>query len=366
MMKRILHVTYDMRIGGTEQVIRNLIEGSVNTSISHYIFCIETPLGPWGKELAEKGLTIGMCHRQPGFDWRLIKHIRRFIVEHKIDVVHCHQYSPWVYGVIAATLTKAKVIFTEHGRFYPDYGTWKRKLVNPLLSACTNSVTAISAATKQALVKYENIKTNKVAVVYNGIKPLEAQSDATKELKKSLGLQQDTLVFGTIARFDPIKNHMMMLEAFSKVLLDSPNSVLVIVGDGEERGNIERKIQQLGISDKVILPGYQSNPSLFLNAMDVYLLSSFSEGTSMTLLEAMSLAKPCVVTDVGGNPEVIDNCVNGYVVKNDDAAAFAQAMSKLTESTVRSKMGALALDIFDAKFNVKIMVDSYMSLYNKI
>ena len=97
---------------------------------------------------------------QPGFDTSLIAAIRRHIKTNNIDIIHCHQYTPWVYGVLAAFGTKTKVVFTEHGRFYPDTSSRKRKLLNPLLHKLTTATTAISSATKQALVEFENIKEN--------------------------------------------------------------------------------------------------------------------------------------------------------------------------------------------------------------
>jgi len=136
--KKILHITYDMRIGGTEMVIKNLIEGKGNSSFEQSILCIEAPIGPFGKMLKEKMVTINVISRQDGFDITLIKKIRHYIKQHEIDILHCHQYTPWIYGVLAAAFSNVKVIFTEHGRFYPDSSSWKRKIINPLLILFTD------------------------------------------------------------------------------------------------------------------------------------------------------------------------------------------------------------------------------------
>ena len=93
---KVLHITYDMRIGGTEMVIKNIIEGNNPDDITMSIYCLETPLGPWGKALQQDGIEITTTPRQPGFDTRLIKAIRQHIKQHNIDIVHCHQYTPWV------------------------------------------------------------------------------------------------------------------------------------------------------------------------------------------------------------------------------------------------------------------------------
>lgn len=364
---KVLHVTYDMRIGGTEMVVKSLVESFNNTEIDMSIFCIESPLGPWGQQLREKGVNISQFSRRAGFDWKLIFAIRAHILRNKINVVHCHQYTPWVYGALACALTPAKVIFTEHGRFFPDFGTWKRKLINPLLSLLTSNITSISMATKNALIKYENLNQAKIDVIYNGIEPLKKLDEVNiAEIKRSIGLPSDCLVLGTIARFDPIKNHTMMLSAFSFVLKAFPNVHLVIVGDGEERANIEDKIERLGIRQNVTLTGYQSNPAPYLNIFDVFLLSSFSEGTSMTLLEAMSLSKPCVVTDAGGNAEVIKSGYNGFVTPNNNSDAFGNAIIRLLKSENFMAMPEKSIRRFEEKFSVSTMVCAFREKYMKL
>jgi len=361
-MQKIMHITFDMRIGGTEMVIRNIIEGLQTSPFEMSIFCIESPIGPWGKELERQGVPIISTQRLPGFDIELIKKIRRCIKENDIDIVHCHQYTPWVYGAAASLFTKSKVIFTEHGRFYPDTTSWKRRLINPLLVALTNRITSISQATKKALIKFEFIPESKIQTIYNGIHPLTTTREATKAIRKRLAIPNNHKVLGTIARFDPIKNHKMMLKAFSAVLTIHPNTSLIMVGDGEEKANIKGLINELNLCNNVILTGYQSAPTHFLALMDIFLLSSLSEGTSMTLLEAMSLGKPCVVTDAGGNAEIVVNGQTGLVTPNNDAASFANAINILL-SREDSGMYTNAKKRFNDYFSAKKMNSQFEDLY---
>jgi glycosyltransferase involved in cell wall biosynthesis len=405
----VMHITYDMRIGGTEMVIKNIIDGLTqpknNTERNfqddtdrHFrddagrhsrdglignpqsldpqlkpqadddfkmsVLCIESPLGPFSEELKQNGIEFYELNRQPGFDTNLIKKIRQAIKNNQVDIIHCHQYTPWVYGVIAAAFTKTKVIFTEHGRFYPDSSTWKRKLINPILNLFTNHVTAISKATKQALTEFENIPAKYIEVIYNGISPLQIDTKNTHELRTKLNIPNNHVILGTVARFDPIKNHTMMLKAFSKALIQQPNCTLLIVGDGEERKNIEQCITDLKIDKNVILAGYEPKPAKHIALMDVFLLSSLSEGTSMTLLEAMSIGKPCIVTDAGGNPEIIINSENGFVTKNDDADEFAQAiLTLLVNPEEMTKFGKNSKTIFNQLFSQNVMNDKFSTLY---
>ncbi|PKI02365.1 glycosyltransferase [Glaciecola sp. 33A] len=363
--KKILHVTYDMRIGGTEMVIKNIIEGVDTAKFQMSIFCIEQPIGPWGQELEANGTTIHSKNRKEGFDFSMIASIRKVLTSEKIDVIHCHQYSPWVYGVIAAIGLHTKVIFTEHGRFYPDSSSWKRKFVNPILSFFTDSITTISKATKQALVDYEFLSANKIDIIYNGIKALKTTSvEERQALKSELFISDDDIVLGTVARLDPIKNHAMMLDAFNSVLKNYPSAKLVIVGDGELSTALKEQCNELNISDKVIFTGYITNPSNYIQIFDIFLLSSLSEGTSMTLLEAMSVGKPCVVTDAGGNSEIISNESNGLVTENKICKSFSLAIEELMlNEAKRLLMGNRGFKRYEQFFSSMKMSSEYMRHY---
>jgi glycosyltransferase involved in cell wall biosynthesis len=361
-----MHLTYDMRIGGTEMVIKNLIEGSDPTIFDMSIFCIETPIGPWGIEMQNTGVPITATTRKLGFDKSLIFAIRNHLKANNINIIHCHQYTPWVYGVLAALGTKTKVIFTEHGRFYPDSSTSKRKLINPVLNLFTHHVTAISKATKHALIEFENIPAKAIEVIYNGIAPLTYNIDKAKALRKSLNIPENHMVLGTVARFDPIKNHTMMIKSFAKVLAQQPECTLLIVGDGEERNNIEQCIAVLGLEKNVILVGYEPKPAEHIAIMDIFLLSSLSEGTSMTLLEAMSIGKPCVVTDAGGNPEIIGNNLNGKVTPNNNIKMFGDAIAELLQNRSKlAKYSKATSETFNKKFIAQSMNKKYETLYLK-
>ncbi len=184
----ILHVTFDMSIGGAQQVIRQLVENMDNSRFNCEIVCIDNRLGEIGQMMREQGGTIHLLDRQPGFDLKLVYQINKLIRERNIHILHCHQYSPYVYGLLASIFSKARVIFTEHGRFYPDYGTWKRKLINPVFSLVTSKITAISKATKNALVEHENFNPNKIEVVYNGIADKSGIQVDEKALKAEFGI----------------------------------------------------------------------------------------------------------------------------------------------------------------------------------
>lgn len=362
----ILHLAHDMDIGGTQQVISQLITGSNSELFNHSVICIDGHVGPLGEHLKSSGIAVSAFTRWPGLDHALLARLRHYIAENHIDVLHCHQYTPYTYGVLCSMLLKARVVYTEHGRFYPDSYTWKRRLINPLLHLMTDRITSISSATRDALARYEWFPRKSIQIIYNG---LSAVPTPTKNatLRASLDLSQGSFIFGTVARLDPIKNQAMMLVAFEKLYRQNSAIYLVIVGDGPEREHLESQCVQLGIEHRVRFTGFMNDIYPILALFDVFLLPSYSEGTSMTLLESMAMGIPCVVTDVGGNPEIFENRTSALLCRSNDIDQFANAMNELmSDSKLRSDLANNARRVFEERFDIRHMINAYQAVYQSL
>jgi len=361
---RILHVTFNMGIGGTEQVIRQLVLHLPDTSFESRILCIDGHIGETGTQLQKLGIEVFSLKRKPGFDWKLIFDLRSMIRQQGISIVHCHQYTPWVYGLLASVATGARVVFTEHGRFHPDHYRYKAIVANPLFALMTHRIIAISAATRAALARYEFIPKSAIGVIYNGIGGFKHSASARECLRKHLGIPSDAFVMGTVARLDPVKNQSMMLEAFSLILARHPDSWLLMVGDGPDRNLLVSKARELGVGSRVCFTGFIEDPSGYLAAMDVFLLSSHTEGTSMTLLEAMSLGIPGVVTNTGGNPEIIEDGHTGILCEPGSAPGMASAIEKIYRSSALAQsLSVNSRRRYQDRFSVDQMIQSYCSVY---
>jgi len=363
---RVLHITFDMAIGGTEQVIRQLVL-NLPTEIECQILCIDGRVGDIGLALQQQGTKVHVLPRKAGLDWQLIRNIRKLVREEGIDIVHCHQYTPWVYGWFAHWCTAAKVVFTEHGRFYPDKTRWKALPLNLIMAFSTSLITAISQSTKSALQRHEFIPGFKCTVIYNGIKGLEVSSNEVKNTRKSLSYNDDVKIIGTVARLDKIKNQIMLIKGFAKLAAINNDVRLLIVGDGPERKSLETLSEALHIKNKVDFVGFSNEPAQFFGAFDIFVLSSYTEGTAMTLLEAASLGIPCVVTNVGGNPEIILDRVNGLLVDSDnDEQLFCALKLLLEDSTLRAQLAVNARRRFDEHYSVKNMTGRFSTSYLRI
>lgn len=360
--KHVAHVTFDMAIGGTEQVICQLVRGA--PELRHTVICIDGGPGAMGQALQAEGIPVHALQRKPGLDRELVRGLRGLLREEGVDIAHCHQYTPFVYGALAAFGTKARLIFTEHGRFYPDRSSWKRRLVNPLLASRATSITAISDATARALVEFEGFRRSRIEVIYNGIDQPAAQAFDRATLLAELDVPEDALIIGTIGRLDTIKNFPMMIGAFARLADQHPRLHLVIIGDGPERADLEAVSEASGVADRIRLTGFIDGPRRYLDVFEVFLLSSFSEGTSMSLLESMAAARPAVVTDVGGNAELVHDGQTGCVVASEDEAAFAAAIDTLLADGAQSRaFGEAAQRRFLDTFTVAHMTRQYRRLY---
>lgn len=371
---RVMQLVLSLAIGGTERLVYDLVRQLDKGFVSPIVCCLDES-GLFGEELRLNGYQVDTLNRKPGIDWRLIQQLNTIIRQEEIDVIHAHQYTPYFYGLMASLSRKLsfsvkapKLVFTEHGRFYPDRKKFKRMLANPVLSLFTDEIVTISESTKSSLIKYENFPARRIKVVYNGIElsRFSPKIDPVAR-KQALGLSPDASVIGIVARLDPIKNHVMLLRAFKRVLNQIPDTYLLIVGDGPEERKLKTLADSTDVVDKTIFLGARSDVAELLHIFDVFALSSFSEGTSVTLLEAMGAGLPIVATRVGGNPEVIKDQESGYLVENDNDQEMAAMLIKLLQDPqMRQKMGQVGQKRAQTMFSLDKMVNAYTSLYLKV
>lgn len=362
---RIAHVVLSLPVGGTERLVEQMVRNPPPGAASACI-CLDAE-GRIGEELRSEGFPVFALGRKPGLDLSLPRRLAALARGHGFDILHCHQYTPWFYGALARLFRPGlKVLLTEHGRFHPDLPSPKRKAFNKLVSPLSHGLTAVSPATRDALVRIEGFPPSRVRVVLNGVRVRDPGMDRA-EARRRLGLDPDGIYFILCARFDPIKWIPGLVEAFAVAAERHPGAGLILVGDGPERGNIEETVARLGLRDRVRLPGFRDDVASWLRASDVFVLSSHSEGTSVSLIEAMSMGLPAAVTDVGGNPFVVERDRTALVVPPADATALGAALGALAgDAALRDRLGAEGRRRFESMFRMEAMLGTYASIYAEI
>jgi sugar transferase (PEP-CTERM/EpsH1 system associated) len=367
----ILQVVHSLQIGGTERVVADLARGFNDGEFRTSVCCLDG-LGEFGEDLRNDGIPAHVFERRAGVDFSLVRRLRDLYRSDQIDVVHAHQYTPYFYAAAAAlTSGLTPVIFTEHGRHWPDRLRIKRAMVNQILDLTTDSYTAVSEFTRRSLVNYEKIAARKIELIYNGI-DLACSENATEnrnDMRSRFDLKESDLLVLSIGRMDPIKDFATLIRAFAATTREFPGAHLWIAGDGDKcyKQALLTLVGGLGLNDKVNLLGARRDVDALLSASDLFAISSITEATSMTILEAMAADRTVIATRTGGNPELVVNGETGILVPVGDVGAMTEALSRLLkDSAMRDRMGAAARARVEEKFSKETAFARYRDLYRSI
>jgi L-malate glycosyltransferase len=363
----IAHLVLGLPMGGTEGLVDKMMrqppEGFRTSAI-----CLDE-IGVIGEAAIRDGFKVSLIKRGKGINWSLPAVIAAHCRKHSIHILHCHHYTPWFYGIMARLfLPRLKVIMTEHGRLYPDIPSAKRRIFNRLFLPLTHSITAVSPAVAQTLQKVEGFPLKRIQVIYNGVdRSRFANIPDRAELRQKLGLNPSAVYFILCSRLDPIKWIEGLIDAFQLVRSEISGCGLILVGDGPEKEKIKRIIASLALDGDVILPGYRTDIPEWLAASDVFVLSSLSEGTSVSLIESMACGLPSIVTNVGGNPYVSEDGITGIVVPPVNVDALADGMTRLgRDANLRHSLGCSARTRFENTFEINSMFQGYARIYQSL
>jgi glycosyltransferase involved in cell wall biosynthesis len=366
----ILQVVHSLAVGGTERVVCKLAEAFNDGEFQTSVCCLDE-LGEFGKNLKDRGVPVHVLGRKPGFDWSLISRLRELYLNTGVDLVHAHQYTPYFYGATAALRSGLiPVIFTEHGRHWPDRLRIKRAIFNQVLRATTCAYTAVSEFSRDCLVRYEKMPSGRIRVIYNGI-DLNGKADLIdnrRHIRSELGLKDGALVVLSVGRLDPIKDFGTLIQAFPAVLDRVPHASLWIAGDGDPRykNEIVRLTERLGLSAKVRFLGNRDDVNALLVASDLFALCSITEATSMTILEAMAASRAVVATKTGGNPEIVVDGETGLLASVGDVVSVARALVRLLEdANLRDSMGRAGRVRAEERFLLPGILQQYGNLYRE-
>ncbi len=363
--KKIVYIVNSLNLGGTENLVVQM-SLAFQTMYDVTVICLDEP-GLWAQKLRSRGIPVYCFWRQPGIDLFMAVKIAMFCKKENISLIHAHQCTPWFYSALSRLLQpKTKILFEEHGRHYPEHYNWKRNFVNKIvIQHLTHKTVAVSQDVAKRLVRYEGISEDLIEVVYNGVNsPQTITFDSQQSLRQQFGFKADDFVIGAIGRLDPIKNLPLLINAIAEVKTVNKNIKGLIVGDGPERGRLQELVANRNLTDDVIFTGYRKDATELLQTIDLFSLCSFSEGTSMALLEAMATGTPVIVTNVGGNPELITKHANGWVIQSDNLAEMTEAIFDITQNSHKRKLFSQeGRNRFITYFTFDIMVEKYKKIY---
>jgi sugar transferase (PEP-CTERM/EpsH1 system associated) len=361
---RVAHVVLNLDIGGLERVVINLIRDADTSRFWRTLYC----LGDGGDlidEVHAAGCAVRTFHKREGLAYGLPVKMARRLREDRIDIVHCHDFPALVYGAPAGRMSRVHgVVYTPHG-----IDSSNRKQLSMFRRfGLIDRLVAVSEDARRVSVATGQFDPERTTTILNGVDVdhFERPIDGAK-LRRELGIDDDALVVGMVARLAPVKDHANLLRAFLQVRDAGHNVTLLIVGDGELHADLVARAKEMGIADAVMFLGARDDVDELLQVMDLFVLSSQSEGISITLLEAMAAGLAIVATDVGGNSEVIEEGATGLLVPKEDPKALAATIAALlTDGDRRRAMGEAGRERVRGVFSVAEMTRRYEAVYEEV
>ena len=367
-MKRlsIAHVLSSFGMGGQERVALDL--ASTQRARGHRVMAIslsESPEGSMAELFRAADIqTESVAKRGKSVDPTLAVRVARFLTRGGVELVHTHNPQALVYGSPAAALAGAACVHSKHGvNPDPSRRMWLRRAASKIVDAyvaVTPSLARVAAAAHEC-------DPTQLHVIPNGIDTQRFSLDleARRRVRAELGIPDNAWVVGTVGRLAPEKNQGLLIDAMAPML--DPRRHLVIVGEGPEREELQRRAQATWRPELIHLTGARHDVSALLSAFDVFALTSRSEGLPLVLLEAMAMGLPVLSTAVGGIPDLVEHGVTGFLVDATDHAGL------VTQLIWLSSRPQSALDVASAarrtvleRHSTEHMASAYEDLYFRV
>ncbi|MBR5543287.1 MAG: polysaccharide pyruvyl transferase CsaB [Oscillospiraceae bacterium] len=366
---KIIHMIGGGDVGGAKTHVLSLVS---KLSETNEVVLVSFREGEFASDARALGIdTRVIKSRNPIRD---LKELKNLICGGGFDIVHCHGAKANVMAAMIKHHIKVPVITTVHSDYRLDYlGSIKKRLTNGLLNTAAlrflDGYIGVTNAFSDLLIE-RGFDPYKLYTLNNGIDFEEpfAPKMTREEYLSSLGIKctEDTVVCAIAARFHPVKDIPTAVRAIASLADEFPGLYLVLGGDGEEAENLKSLVSELNLSDRVVFAGWIDDMDSFLNAADVSIISSVSEGFPYSILESIRAKCTMVSTKVGAMPEVIDDGENGLLFDVGDVRALAEHIRNLCENPAKRK--EMAEKLFEKaceKYSFEAMVKAQLSIYDK-
>jgi sugar transferase (PEP-CTERM/EpsH1 system associated) len=362
----VAYLIHRLRLGGLETVAVELANGLAPDRFETSVISFATP-DPLQNHLQTSRVRLVALHKSEGNDPAVIYRLYRVLRELRPHIVQTHNWGTLLEGVVAARCAGVPiVVHAEHGTI--QGGQW-RLLIQRLLWRAVHKVLCVSQAHRQRLAAAVNFPSNDLLPILNGVDTATfTPRPADKEtIRADLGWEVDPLYIGTVGNLRPVKNQALLLQAVQQVCARYSHVRVVIIGDGPLRTQLIHLAEALGIHKQVRFLGARSEIPELLNAMDIFVLPSLSEGLPMSVLEAMSCGLPVVATRVGGMSEVVVDGQTGLLVASEDTQQLTRALETLVQQQdTRMTLGQQGRKRVMEHFSLHRMVRDYQTLYEAL
>lgn len=355
-----------LEIGGMETMVAALAQTLAARGHRVGITCLQQE-GELAQDVRRAGIPVALVPC-PGTAPLLRPHpgLRSHFATRAADVVHAHN-GVWAKAALAARAAGVPaVLHTAHG-FACDE-PWFGDALRWWAGLRTDVVAAVSAPLREHLIRKARIPASRVVTLINGIDTARfAPKGRSGILREAIGIGPDVPLIGCVARLDPVKNLTLLLEAMALLVRHVPEARLALVGDGPLRETLREQAEALGLGGRVLLAGTIADTAPVYRDLDIFVLPSVSEGTSISVLEAMASGTPVVATAVGGTPWLLGGGACGTLVPSEDARALAEAIRSLLADPIgRSRMAQAARERVLEEFGHAAMVRAYEKLYRQV
>jgi glycosyltransferase involved in cell wall biosynthesis len=365
---KVLKFLTNFNIGGTERQFVQMVQQMDLDRFDLHLGCFARR-GGFLPLVESRGipLTEFSIRRlySPVTFWRQLQ-FAHYLRWNRFQVVHTYGFYPNFFAVPAARLAGVPVIIAS----IRDTGeVWepKKRLLQKAVCKLATCVLANADAVRNQLVR-DGYDERKLAVIRNGVDlPRLDRHEVSGPIRQEFGIPEDSPIITVLSRLNELKGIPYFLDALPAVLARFPNARFLIVGDGPARIDLEAYAQTKGFGRAAIFTGVRMDVPRILQETSISVLPSLSEGFSNVLIESMAAGVPVVATNVGGNPEIVDDGTTGFLVPPRDANALATAMIKLlSDPESATRMGSAGRDRIERRFSMGRAVHETQQLYTTL
>jgi glycosyltransferase involved in cell wall biosynthesis len=379
---RVVRVIARLNVGGPALHVTYLAEGLAGRGYETTLIAGDVARGEESMEAiaAHAGVEIvrlpGLARDvSPVRDLTAVRELAAVLRRIRPDVVHTHTAKAGAVGRMAALLTRPRpvVVHTFHGHVLRGYfgtaGTLVFRAVETGLARVSDRLIAVSPQVRDELVGLRVAPAAKFEVVRLGI-DLErrvAFDGDPAEVRRRIGIPPGRFVVGWFGRMTAVKRTADLLDMLAALRERGVDALLLLVGDGTDRDDLERAAHRRGLARSVVFLGYQEDVAAWYAACDAVALTSANEGTPVTLIEALAAGRPVVSTAVGGVPDVVENGETGFLVRPGDTHALAERLALLADDpALAARMGAEGRRRSLERYAVARLVDDVDALYRRL